>query len=66
MGLPCREEQNEDDWWINLVDRCREGVYVKTCISQHVKTSQETEEQGAKLVSVAAWRTYLVGNEARG
>lgn len=47
MGLPCREEQNEDDWWINLVDRCREGVCLKTCISQLPKTSEETEEQAA-------------------
>lgn len=56
MGLLCREEQNEDDWWINLVDRYREGVCVKTCIIQHIKTSQEAEEQAAKLVLVAARR----------
>lgn len=46
--------------------QCREGVCVKTLISQHIKTSQEAEEQAARLVSVAARRRYLVGNEARG
>lgn len=61
------ERRNEKDWWINLVDRRREGVRVRARTSEHVTiSSQEAAGQAAKLVLVATWRRCLVGDEAGG
>lgn len=67
VGLPAEESRHVKDQWAKLVDRCREGLCVRVCTSEHGKTSaQEGEEQAAKLalMTTRGWGWWVTRQEA--